>query len=149
MKIIKMGMPVFLVVLSIVFLLGTYNLPKAKLGNPDAPLYFPMGVSVLLLVFSVIYLFQELRRAHEDNEQIREMLSGRTPLLIGATIALGIGYALIFETVGFLFSTILFLGALLFIVNGRRKWITNIIVTITFSFVSWYAFSELLGVSLP
>ncbi|AQQ52213.1 tripartite tricarboxylate transporter TctB family protein [Planococcus lenghuensis] len=149
MKLIKLGMPVFLVLLSIVFLVGTYNLPKAKLGNPDAPLYFPMGVSVLLLVFSIIYLVQELRRANETNEQIAEMLSGRTPLLIGATIALGIGYALIFELLGFLFSTLLFLGALLFVVNGRKKWVANIIVTVVFSFASWYAFSELLGVSLP
>ncbi|UHA60771.1 hypothetical protein KDJ21_003360 [Metabacillus litoralis] len=45
MKIIKMGMPIFLILLSIVFLIGSFNLPKANLGNPNGPLYFPIGLS--------------------------------------------------------------------------------------------------------
>ncbi|MFD2217113.1 MULTISPECIES: tripartite tricarboxylate transporter TctB family protein [Metabacillus] len=149
MKIIKMGMPIFLILLSVVFLIGSFNLPKANLGNPNGPLYFPIGLSFLLLIFSVLYLFQELKTLNKENKKITQMLSGRTPKLIGLTVLLGVGYAFIFEIIGFLFSTVLFLGALLFVVNGKQKWKVNLIVTVCFSFLSWYAFSVLLGVSLP
>jgi putative tricarboxylic transport membrane protein len=142
-------MPVFLIVLSIAFLIGSLNLPKANLGNPNGPLYFPVGISVLLLIFSGIYLFQELKVINEGNDKITELFTGRTPKLIIVTILLGIGYALIFESVGFLIATILFLGALLFLINGIRKWKVNVIVALAFSFISWYAFSQMLGVSLP
>lgn len=73
----------------------------------------------------------------------------KTLARIGVTIILGIIYSLIFETVGFLISTILFLGLLLFYLNGRKKWLVNIAVTAGFSFITWYGFSQLLGVSLP
>jgi len=149
MKILKLAMPIFLILLSCSFLIGSFNLPKANLGNPNGPLYFPIGLSVLLLIFSILYLFQELKTLDKENKKIKQMLSGRTPKLIGLTVLLGVGYSLIFEQLGFLFSTVLFLGALLFVVNGKQKWKANIIVTICFSFLSWYAFSVLLGVSLP
>lgn len=149
MKAFKIGTPVFLIILSIVFLIGAIRLPKASLGNPNGPLYFPIGISILLLIFSIIYLFQEIKQLDKTNVKITEMFTGRTPKLIGVTIVLGIGYTLIFESIGFLIATILFLGALLFLVNGIRKWKVNIIVALAFSFISWYAFSELLGVSLP
>ncbi|PMC33933.1 tripartite tricarboxylate transporter TctB family protein [Bacillus sp. UMB0899] len=149
MKIIKMGMPIFLILLSCLFLAGSFNLPKANLGNPNGPLYFPIGLSCLLLIFSILYLFQELKTVNKENKKITLMLAGRTPKLIGLTVLLGVGYAFIFEVIGFLFSTVLFLGALLFVVNGKQKWKVNVIVTVCFSFLSWYAFSVLLGVSLP
>lgn len=149
MKAFKLGLPIFMIVLGIAFLIGAIRLPKASLGNPNGPLYFPIGLSILLLIFSVIYLFQELKNLDKENEKIRELFSGRTPKLIGFTILLSIGYALIIEPIGFLVSTILFLGALLFLINGFQKWLVNIIVAFVFSFVSWYSFSELLGVSLP
>jgi putative tricarboxylic transport membrane protein len=149
MKIIKIGMPVFLILVSLTFLVGSFNLPKANLGNANGPLYFPIGLSFLLLFFSVLYFFQELRTINKENQKVKQMLSGRTSKLIGITVLLGAGYALIFEQIGFLFSTLLFLGALLFVVNGKQKWKVNVIVTVCFSFISWYAFSVLLGVSLP
>ncbi|MGP4079956.1 tripartite tricarboxylate transporter TctB family protein [Pseudalkalibacillus sp. R45] len=149
MKAIKLAFPAVLLLISCTFLIASFNVPKANLGNPNGPLYFPVGLSVLMLVFSIIYTIQELKKLNHENVQIRELIAGRTPKLIGITVLLGIGYAFIFERIGFLFATILFLGALLFFINGVKKWKANIIVSICFSFISWYAFSELLGVSLP
>lgn len=149
MKAIKLGMPVFLILISCVFLIAAFNLPKAHLGNPNGPLYFPIGLGFLLLLFSVFYLLQELKTLNKENEKIKQLLQGRTPKLIGITVLLGAGYGLVFERIGFLVSTILFLGALLFVVNGVKKWKVNLIVALCFSLISWYAFSILLGVSLP
>ena len=149
MKAFKLSVPVSLILVGIAFLVGTINLPKANLGNPNGPIYFPMGISILLLIFGIIYFFQELKNLDKDNEKIKQLFSGRVPKLVGWTIVLGLGYTIIFDRIGFLFSTILFLGALLFLLNGVKKWKVNIIVTLVFSYASWYSFSELLGVSLP
>lgn len=149
MKAFKLSVPIFLIVVSIVFLIATINLPEANLGNPNEPIYFPMGISILLLIFGIVYFFQEFKNLDKDNEKIRQLFAGRVPKLVIWTVVLGIAYALIFDIIGFLFSTILFLGALLFLLNGVKKWKANIIVTIVFSVVSWYSFSQLLGVSLP
>ncbi|MBW3112091.1 MULTISPECIES: tripartite tricarboxylate transporter TctB family protein [Bacillaceae] len=148
MRAIKLGMPIFLILLSFFFLIASINLPKANLGNPNGPLYFPVGLSVFMLIFSAVYLFQEWKSLHVHNEDIKLLLKGRTPKLIALTVLYGAVYAFIFERIGFLFSTILFLGALLFTVNGK-KYVVNVIVAVSFSFLSWYAFSILLGVSLP
>lgn len=148
MRAIKLGMPIFLILLSFSFLVGSMNLPKANLGNPNGPLYFPIGLSVFMLIFSIFYFYQEWRSLHVHHEEVRLLLKGRTPRLIGLTVLYGGIYAFIFERIGFLFSTILFLAALLFTVNGR-KIVVNLAVAIGFSFLSWYAFSVLLGVSLP
>ncbi|WP_028783945.1 tripartite tricarboxylate transporter TctB family protein [Thalassobacillus devorans] len=149
MKTLKLLMPAGLTIFSIVFLFASLNLPKANLGNPYGPIYFPLGLSIFMLIFSVIFFIQELKKLHETNTDIKLMLSGRTPKLILFTIAAGLVYAFLFEPLGFLYSTMIFLGALLFFINGPKKWLVNIIVTVSFSFISWYAFSQLLGVSLP
>ena len=149
MKAVKIGMPVAMMIISLTFLISAFSIPRATLGNPNGPLYFPIGLSMMMFVLSIIYLFNELRTLNEENKKIKELFEGRVMKLIGVTIALGIVYALIFETAGFLISTMIFLGALLFYVNGVKKWLVNLIVTFAFSFITWYGFSELLGVSLP
>ncbi|WP_250543369.1 tripartite tricarboxylate transporter TctB family protein, partial [Staphylococcus pseudoxylosus] len=58
-------------------------------------------------------------------------------------------YAFIFEPFGFLISTILFLGCIMFLINGYKRWLQNILVTVIFSGIAWYTFSQLLDVSLP
>lgn len=77
------------------------------------------------------------------------LVANRTSFLIISTLILAIIYAFVFEKIGFLISTILFLGALLFVLNGRKKWVTNIVVSVIFSISAWYVFSQLLHVSLP
>ncbi|WP_390175492.1 tripartite tricarboxylate transporter TctB family protein, partial [Staphylococcus pseudintermedius] len=58
-------------------------------------------------------------------------------------------YTIIFERIGFLISTVLFLAAVMFLVNGFQHWLKNLIVAIVFSGVAWYTFAQLLDVSLP
>ena len=149
MKAIKLGMPIMMIIISGSFLIASLNIPKATLGNPNGPLYFPVGVSVLMLILSIVYLIKELKALAEENEDIKELFEGRTLKLIGVTVILGIIYAFIFEKLGYFTSTLIFLGALLFYVNGYKKWLVNTVVTIVFTFMTWYGFSVLLSVSLP
>jgi putative tricarboxylic transport membrane protein len=149
MKAVKLGMPLFMILIALTFLISSFSIPRATLGNANGPLYFPIGLSIFMLILSVIYFLKELKSLNEENEKVKALFEGRTLKLIGVTTALGVVYALIFETLGFFVSTIIFLGALLFYVNGVKKWLVNLIVTFAFSFIAWYGFSQLLGVSLP
>lgn len=146
---IRLTMPVVFFAVGISFLILAFNLPKAKLGDPNGPQYFPILICSLLVILSTVYFFQEWKIRNKEIEEVKLIFSGRTPKLIGGSLVLILIYTFLFERIGFLFSTIIFLGALLFLVNGKERWKTNVIVAVVFSVLSWYAFAELLQVSLP
>ncbi|WP_181347211.1 tripartite tricarboxylate transporter TctB family protein [Thalassobacillus sp. CUG 92003] len=146
---IRLLMPVFFILLAVAYLVFTFQLPESQIGNPNGPRYFPALIGFFLLLISIIYCIQEWKQRKEELEEVKQLFTGRTPYLIGSTLVLILIYTFLFERIGFLYSTILFLGGLLFVVNGRKKWLINIVVAVIFSFVSWYSFSELLQVSLP
>ena len=141
--------PILLTLLGIIYLVLTLNVQRSRIGDPNSPMYFPLLISVLLIVMSVIYFFQEYKKRHEHFEILDLLLQKKTLIRLGATVVMIIIYALIFERLGFLISTILFLGGVLFLINGVKHWLQNIIVALVFSGITWYAFSQLLDVSLP
>ncbi|QBP42722.1 tripartite tricarboxylate transporter TctB family protein [Paenisporosarcina antarctica] len=145
----RLFLPIIFFLVGATFLISSLNLPKARLGDPYGPMYYPTLVSGLLILLSVIYIIQEWRKRHDGFPELELLLKGRTPFLLISTIVLSLIYAFLFEKIGFLFSTIIFLGGLLFIINGRKKWISNIVIAICFSGLTWYSFAILLKVSLP
>jgi putative tricarboxylic transport membrane protein len=70
-------------------------------------------------------------------------------ILIIGTIIICVVYAAIFNIVGFIISTLFFLGGMLFLVNGSKAWLTNTVITVVFTFAVWYAFEKILMISLP
>jgi len=61
-------------------------------------------------------------------------------------------YAAILEHVTFVPATLLFSGALLFFINrsrAARTWVTNLVLTLGFSFGTWYVFEKLFQINLP
>jgi len=147
-----MLVPVVVILIGVVWFIASLMLPKASLGNSNGPLYYPAILSAFLTIMGIIYFIQEWKKRHKDQGIIKSLLSGRTPKLLIATIVLGLLYSAVFEILGFLISTILFIFLLLVIINGFRgwkKWVTNVAVSVLFSFVIWYGFSPLLDVSLP
>lgn len=142
--------PIIIITISIIYLVLTFNLPEAQVGNPTAAMNYPLLIGFALLVLSILYLLNEIKLSRQEKFDNYKIFADKE-LTIKASVVLllCIGYSFIFETVGFLISTILFLGALLFLINGVKKWLINIIVTVLFCFITWYAFAELLGVSLP
>ncbi|WP_404451559.1 tripartite tricarboxylate transporter TctB family protein [Virgibacillus necropolis] len=150
MKYTQYIMPVFFISVSIIYFIMSINLPGAKLGSdPNTPRYFPMAIGVFLFIVSVIYLVNVWRKGEKENPEVSALFSKRTLFLITSTLILSIIYSVLFLRIGFLASTLIFFGALLFVVNGKKKWIANIVITVLFTFGTWYAFSELLSVSLP
>jgi putative tricarboxylic transport membrane protein len=141
--------PLILVIAGITYLFLTFDLTKSRVGDPNGPMYFPLIIGILLVIFSLIYLVQEWMKRGEKFEALKELFTGRTSFLMVSTLILMFVYTFLFERIGFLYTTMIVLTILLFIINGKKRWIQNILISVIFSFVSWYAFSELLSVSLP
>lgn len=145
----RLIVPSVCILISIFYFIYTINLPKAKLGDPNAPMYFPLIISIFLFIMSVIYFIKELLKNYPKKEEVKLLFKGRAPVLIISTLIISLIYAFIFERIGYLASTILYMLAILFIVNGRNKWLVNLSVAVLFSVGSWYVFYHLLDVSLP
>lgn len=142
-------MPIFFITVSLAYAYLILRLPVANLGDPHGPFYFPIFICIGLLVFSVLDLIQLKRSDFKKNEELELLLQPKLIKIIGIIILLCVAYTLLFERIGFLPATILFLGSLLFYLNGRNKWLLNTIVTAIFSFSTWYIFTQLLDISLP
>ncbi|MGY4690631.1 tripartite tricarboxylate transporter TctB family protein [Salibacterium sp. K-3] len=145
----RLVLPTILITAGIVYLILTLQLPLSKTGNPHGPQYFPALIGIFLVIISLVYFAQEWKKRKEKLEELKGLLTGRTPYLIVSSLVLILIYTFLFERIGFLFSTMIFLTALLFVVNGRNEWIKNVAVGVIFSIVSWYSFAHLLQVSLP
>lgn len=141
--------PLLSVIVGIALLIGALNLPKSTLGNPNGPLYFPALIAIILILSGIVYLVQEFKARGVKFTDFTQIRLGKSPMYLGVSLVLMIIYTILFERIGFLFSTIIFLLGLLFMLNGHKKWIMNILVAVIFSVVTWYAFGTLLQVSLP
>ena len=132
----------------IIYSLQAYNLPKATIGNPWAPIYFPLGLGILMTVLGIVLTIAEYSRGEVEKKAKEPKNKNYIKLIIG-TIILGIIYALIFNTVGFRISTLIFLGGILTLVNGHNAWKTNIIIAVCFTFGVWYVFEKIFMTTLP
>lgn len=138
---------IFSVVFSIAYMAAAWLLPDAAIGDPMAPKYFPLVVGAMGTIFSVMLLYRGVKRGHVAKK-------GKAPdaghwVLIGGLIACCLAYAVILEMAGFLVSTPLFLGAMLFLVNGVKGWKANILTALGFSFGIWYVFDKIFMITLP
>lgn len=58
----RIVMPLFFMLIGLVTFIGSLNLPKAKLGDPNGPIYFPALISGFLFIMGTIYFITELRK---------------------------------------------------------------------------------------
>ena len=137
--------------MGLIYSIQSYHLPKATIGNPWAPIYFPLGIGILMVVFGSILLIQGLaqRKSHQIDGERKRLSFTYTAKLITYTSAISLIYALIFEPFGYVLSTIFFMGAILSAVNGLKQWKINLIISIGFSLSIYIVFSKFLGIILP
>jgi putative tricarboxylic transport membrane protein len=125
-------------------------LPLDKMGDdPYVHIYFPLTVSAVMFVLSVIYVIRELKVLSVENPHIKAFLSKRSVVLVGATLGLGILYTLTLDVLGYLIATFVFLTLLLLVVNGKRKWLVNLLVALIFTLLTYYLLKGALSLSLP
>lgn len=138
------------VILGVVYSIQAFNLPRASVGSPMAPILFPLGLGILMTVFGIVILAQDFKKnGLKSKEKGAKEGFSYTAKMVTYTCVISILYALLFEPLGYVLSTIFFLEAILMVVNGKDKWKVNTIVSASFSLGIYLVFAKLLGISLP
>jgi putative tricarboxylic transport membrane protein len=139
-----------------IYLHADAGLPTARIGDPLGPKAFPALVGGGLILSALLLLFETWNK--------RKALAGTTeaprspetpkgdekaliPVMIGM-VAWSALYYFVFEPVGYLLATPVFLFGLLSYFNPRR-YLTNVLVALGFTATVYLLFSILLGVPLP
>lgn len=137
------------------YTIATFLLPAAKIGNPVAPKVFPMILSVSLLVIGVSLLVSEIRRLPRDEEGRASAMAefknqfGKAEFSIVLTVLNSIVYALLFNRIGYVFSTIVFLEVQLMVFRGWKTWRNSLLIAVVFAVVVYLLFDHSLGIFLP
>lgn len=138
------------IILGVVYSFQAYALPRAPIGNPMAPVYFPLGLGVLMtLLGAVIFYIEAKKGLNSDDKSKRPQFHFKSMKLIFIVIGLCLLYTVMFDYAGFVFSTLVFLMAMLTFINGKERVKQNAILTICFSFGMWYIFVHIFQISLP
>jgi putative tricarboxylic transport membrane protein len=126
------------------------GLPRAPIGNPMAPVYFPMGLAILMVLFGAMLFFFEARKGlNSDDKSKRPQFHFAGMKLILIVIALCLLYTVTFDRLGFVLSTMIFLMAMLTFINGKERTIANAVITICYSIGMWYVFVNVFQLALP
>ena len=137
-------------VASIVFLvvgLGAFiESTKLPFGSVSAPAagFFPAVLAVLLALASLCFFVETLRGSHEGAVQREPLTWKKIVLTLGSLLVFGV----VFERLGYLLATFLFIIFLLRAVE-RRSWGLAISVALSASIASYVVFGLLLGTLLP
>lgn len=142
---------IFVIAFGLIYTLMSYLLPRAAIGNAMDPLYFPLGLGVLLTGVGVLLFIRSdktmikaallslLQKSDKDREVSK---------MVWITCIVAILYGLVFEYVGFVLATFGFMISILFLTNGK-KYLTNILVASIFSVGIFALFNYALGIPLP
>ena len=138
----------FITALGVVYAVATFMLPQAAFGRPHEPKIFPAILAFCLIAFGAAQLVKEIR-ARRAAGPGPNTFSGKAAAQIVATIANCLLYASVFERLGFVFSTILFLMIEFVIFDSWRVWKRGIIIAVVFTLIMYLVFGLLLGIVLP
>ena len=140
-----------IIIVAAIYLFADAGLRTARIGDPLGPKAFPALVGGGLILSAVLLVFETLakRRTLEDRtfEPRTKDEKHLVLVMIGMVVWAGL-YYYVFETLGYLIATPLFLLGLLSYFN-HRKYLTNVLVALGFTGVVYLLFSILLGVPLP
>ncbi len=148
-----------------VYLIMSLALPRAAVGMPQAPKVFPLGLSVIMLGLGAALVIQQYLAALQKAKSGASPTVGKQPAAkakakekgrledhtkkIILTVANGVLYALLFSPIGYVLSTIIFLGLELLLFSGLKRWKMILTVSLVFSIFVYVLFSTALGVYLP
>jgi putative tricarboxylic transport membrane protein len=147
-RLIRLLPPIATAAVAVIYLVANERLPAVLIGDPVGPQAFPRLVGIALLLASATWLAEMLRQAEPIGGDSETPVAPRDRVVAIVGVAAWIGvYCLLFEAIGFLLSTIVFLLPLMAYMN-RGKWIANLAATII-TVGSIYFLFAYLGIVLP
>lgn len=142
----KLG--VFTTIIGVIYFIMAIRIPLAPMGDPMGPKYFPIGLGATMSISGVAMLFiGYFERKAASNESNTH--NNKNYILIIIAVVISLAYAALFYKLGFLIATMLFLGSLMFVINGKQAWLTNIIITVIFTVGIQLVFERIFLIALP
>ena len=141
---------VLILVLAAVYFYATAQIPTLEIGDPLGPKAFPRLLGIGLLITAAL-LFMEIWRARKaPPEKDPAPASGdqRHLLVVGAVIVWTAIYFAVFQPLGYVLSTTVYLLVLTAYFH-RGKWVTNVLTSVLYGVLSYLMFTKALGVTLP
>ncbi len=143
---------VSMIVLTGVYFWATSQIPTLEIGDPLGPKAFPRLLGGGMIIAAVMLLLEMIKANTEKARAAKTEASKsyditQVKIISGVTVVVAI-YFYSFEPLGYAVSTSLFMLVMTNYFN-KRKWWTNSLTSVLYGFGSYYAFTQLLGVSLP
>jgi putative tricarboxylic transport membrane protein len=135
---------VTLLALALTALLEASKLPFGRLNAPQAG-FFPLILALFLAVFSLVLMAQSIGGAAEKSGTSNEKAIWKKILLAIAALAV---FGVVFESLGYIISTFLFIAFLLRAVE-QQKWSSVVVVAFLTSLTTYLVFGLLLNTPLP
>ncbi len=147
---VSMIMSVVVTMIGFVYTLSTFLLPDAKIGVTYEPKIFPAILGISLLVLGAFLVVQEIRLLAKAKGHVpKASFIGEEQKNILFTLLNGLLYAVLFDRIGYIFATFVFLNIQLFIFRGKKTWKSTLLISLIFSVVAFILFNTLMGVYLP
>ncbi|QHJ70289.1 tripartite tricarboxylate transporter TctB family protein [Planococcus halotolerans] len=139
----RIGLLLFII--ASVYLYLSFQLPNYPYAPVDADV-IPKGLGILMLILSIALFFS--RAIETEAEKAKRAIPKKELLVLLAVFAMIFVYILLFETIGFILMTALFIFFCSWFL-GYRNWKTGIIVSILFPLGMYVIFVFALGIALP
>jgi len=137
------------ILLALVYFYGTSQIPSLEIGDPLGPKAFPYLLGIALLIATGLLVVEHLKDTPSEGPSAeRPAKPDRRHLpVLGAVVVWIAIYFAVFETLGYVVATTIFLFALMVWFN-RGKWLANALSALLFSAGSYIMFAWL-DVTLP
>jgi putative tricarboxylic transport membrane protein len=141
---------VIIIAFSILVMVDAHSYPALP-GVPYGPGLFPTIIAGCMLLGGLILIFKGLRHFREsgwfswDNWAKRP----RTYVTLCLIFLALLFYIFFSERLGFLLTSVMILFPLLLWTRGRERFVSSLIISISFSFIIYLAFAKLVRVPLP
>ena len=140
------------IAVGLTYMIMAFNFPDATIGRPMEPKIFPIMLGIVLTILGLALLIEELIKNSKNKDANKETIKlsfGNNGKKIAITVINAIIYALLFNILGYILSTIIFLEIELLIFGGLKSWKISTIVSVIFSIIAFLIFNTLLGLYLP
>ena len=146
MKKKNIGSSILWLLFSVIVCIESYKLNIGTLHNPG-PGFYPFCIGLTLILFSLIVLLSSifLQKEEASQEKTGEKSNIKDILLVVISLFL---YAIVYEHLGFVLSTFLFIIFILKIIE-RKKWLIAISFAIFTAAISYVVFNLWLNANLP
>ena len=139
------------ITLAVISLMACIGAGKLGIGqfNSPGPGFFPFVLGCVTGVLSLAVIAMRIRQSRGSGPPVRSSHAEAGGLIkVACLLAALVGYGLLLEKIGYVFTTLIIFALLLKVVD-KQKWYVVLASALTVAIVSYLFFDRLLGVPLP